>query len=1301
MAARAVALVAAAAAVLGWDEACLSECQPGPFNPYPTGRTIDGRSVCPLSAYAASTAGYVVSITAASGSGCPGTCSPVTEVSECENAAAWLRLGMDGEAGPCPSTSELVGPGGLWTALEANDNTHIGGCSWRPQGVSSKLTFNANASSAKGADLVDDWLVCRCADLMDLPKYVTVVSGSFCPDEERQAAQNTRPHCGLLTTERLCEEAASASFLNLPDQSLLMCTSGCGTANAVMNYSVNSAEIGMHRPGGCHYRYHPNISDDHLWFNPHYNPAAPATARTAGSGEKPDYLICGCGEIAQYAAYGPPRGSCGFVDNKGHSLACGTGQRCAPFGAGGDFKCTCEYNKDASTGQEVYAINRPAECSPELVPLKYISWVGGAECPWDAEAQCLPPPTKERCEYAALALGLVDPDRRASLPHSRQRAEQSPRGCHFEGSLSTRSWLWWNPGPANGASATMNDTLICECRRYPMYIPRLAGTGCPVNACRNVRTPFECAVAADQTGTPAPTHLQMAAWGTTMCTPDPAAGDGSPWVPCGSPGVDCSIPGSTRPCKWIDGMYAMINQTKLEDNPFGCHYHSAGPSGAQMWWSNESMGSGESVGAHYDVHFCDCADESRPDIIARALGFGHLGAGDCANGLASEGADCSSGDCVDVGGVKLQRAARYSCIGLPQQRCHADDVCTWNQSSQACQWGENTVPSQAEVTTLFSDCLELCLLLSNCSGVSFFSRDGAPPGSIGGCDFFRGQMTGGTGESVRKQGTCQSCTEKVSGSWNCYANTLEQAPAPTPVPSYNCPKCNMIPTVNECRNTHGCAWSGADYCCCDPFVSQCTHSWHTHTNTQATCEAQMDEGRACKWVAEAPQPVCELPVSQCVDIYVDLSVSGSSDPSTQDSLCVELVEWVKNNLGVSGVAAGCGPGCSFSATGGAVGVTFGLDLTGNRSCGEADRAAAVMAAAAADAVGTGAAQLTSGREVLNHHIRSKCWEDCQKDPKCRDSTPVPTASPIAVTGAPVEWTNPPFPDLTFPPVPAPVTGAPMPPQTSGCPIGVNSTDPRYLDNCQCEVFQNVSNPWIDGPRLAYCDTKPAQWSRALHYTCHHCQASGLEHIVTCPRAWKTCEILLLHYHCPGCSSKVNGNFPASMIGEDWTSSSCAPSFCDTDANGTAQGEPYPMVSYHKQIPGGNREVLPETATDPTMYYAVLVMEGVVCGEQTTAAGCAKGLCKWEGSVCRQSWCERRHRTDAPAPPAGTVSPAGTESPGTPPPTASPTNGTASPADGTTTGGSSTGGGGGGVHPCTFNCAPGAREMRCPAVSQSR
>jgi len=181
--------------------------------------------------------------------------------------------------------------------------------------------------------------------------------------------------------------------------------------------------------------------------------------------------------------------------------------------------------------------------------------------------------------------------------------------------------------------------------------------------------------------------------------------------------------------------------------------------------------------------------------------------------------------------------------------------------------------------------------------------------------------------------------------------------------------------------------------------------------------------------------------------------------------------------------------------------------------------------------------------------------------------------------------------------------------------------------CRCDVFGEATQPFLDR-NDTYCGNKAgmlAAWEGATHFTCPSCVKAGTSINITCPNSWETCEILLNLYVCPGCSSNgaqtTTGMWPSSLSTDGWVAAGrCTGDWCEEHPSENR----HPFVGFHKQILGGDTEMIPETS-DTTMYFSLLVKEGKVCSDINDATQCKDApFCHWNsalmGGNCYQDWC---------------------------------------------------------------------------------
>eukprot|EP01065_Artemidia_motanka_P016923 TRINITY_DN204_c0_g2_i2.p1 TRINITY_DN204_c0_g2~~TRINITY_DN204_c0_g2_i2.p1 ORF type:complete len:901 (+),score=274.05 TRINITY_DN204_c0_g2_i2:387-2705(+) len=746
--------------------------------------------------------------------------------------------------------------------------------------------------------------------------------------------------------------------------------------------------------------------------------------------------------------------------------------------------------------------------------------------------------------------------------------------------------------------------------------------------CRNVRSGFECGLAADATGIPAPVGAVMDKWNNTLCAVDPEAGPGSPYKSCAE--LNCSDPAvaPVRVCKWVDNMYEMVAPGSGQGSLDGCYYHAHGAySGSRLWFSNASEGNAAGTNSPADFRLCDCADEGDHSTIARRLGFHSAGVGDCSKGqmiCQANDPDCANG---------MARTERYNCVGLPKVACHADSrVCTWIEAESRCDWANSSFAAHAEVPAYFSDCLEHCLLLCNCTGVHFFHEDGRTFAELGGCDFFRGDIIASSGVGVFR-------SRKESGKFDCYEH-VPNTPAPTgPPPNYKCPECNPL-DITECRTTWGCRWSvTTEYCCCDPFVTGCTNSWHTNTSTKEQCEAVEDNGIQCKWLQnQTLQDLgafptvgrCELPLDDCVDEYITVNL-------THPVPCGDIMSFLTNDLDFSLIQRPCYVGlvesqwCNTTTLGdGTTQVSMAFNLASTEgskarvSCGRATRIAAAHNNKFAQALAlAGGSMLPIGASchLTGLEAKSKCWAECEQDPNC-PMPPTVAPTPNQVTLPPRPSQN--NPDPTDKPTRSPVR--------EDCPPLGTSTGPGGgTVLCTSEIFDNETQPWRNRP-YTYCGRTPKEFfNESCHYECTHCiDEPTLQLDLTCPAEWFTCEVFVLVYHEKGCANSTNplhGGFLTDFPAQGWVENRCGPEFCDGVCH-------HNMVNLYKQVSGGDPVDFPAASEQPLMYMTVVLKRGYDCSGLGAGTCDGVGLCQWNGTHCNSDWCPKP--ASGPPPPGGGI-----------------------------------------------------------------
>lgn len=180
--------------------------------------------------------------------------------------------------------------------------------------------------------------------------------------------------------------------------------------------------------------------------------------------------------------------------------------------------------------------------------------------------------------------------------------------------------------------------------------------------------------------------------------------------------------------------------------------------------------------------------------------------------------------------------------------------------------------------------------------------------------------------------------------------------------------------------------------------------------------------------------------------------------------------------------------------------------------------------------------------------------------------------------------------------------------------------------CSAEKFTSSNTKPFNDRNHSYCGQIPEAWNGAWHFSCPHCVTCPTSVNITCPNDWEACELLVNLYICPGCSSsnttELHGLWPSSLPEGGWRAArNCSSSFCSDLGR-------HPFISFHKQILGGEMEMLPETATNPTMYFSFIVMEGRACDAITNETACREAaFCGWSAGggidntdVCISDWC---------------------------------------------------------------------------------
>eukprot|EP01061_Rhynchopus_euleeides_P021898 TRINITY_DN3572_c0_g1_i1.p2 TRINITY_DN3572_c0_g1~~TRINITY_DN3572_c0_g1_i1.p2 ORF type:complete len:463 (+),score=150.12 TRINITY_DN3572_c0_g1_i1:90-1391(+) len=120
-----------------------------------------------------------------------------------------------------------------------------------------------------------------------------------------------------------------------------------------------------------------------------------------------------------------------------------------------------------------------------------------------------------------------------------------------------------------------------------------------------------------------------------------------------------------------------------------------------------------------------------------------------------------------------------------------------------------------------------------------------------------------------------------------------------------------------------------------------------------------------------------------------------------------------------------------------------------------------------------------------------------------------------------------------------------------------------------------------------------------------------------------CEVIIITYHCPPCSSSTNGNFPSTLPMAGWTPAHCSPRF----RYFTTKHE---MVGFRKLVPAGETEDTP-VLERRLSNVAVFVRQGAVdCAGIDQSSACAgSSECFWDRDECKSRWCPPNPPGDRP------------------------------------------------------------------------
>eukprot|EP01065_Artemidia_motanka_P037288 TRINITY_DN456_c0_g2_i5.p1 TRINITY_DN456_c0_g2~~TRINITY_DN456_c0_g2_i5.p1 ORF type:complete len:1465 (+),score=523.51 TRINITY_DN456_c0_g2_i5:115-4509(+) len=176
----------------------------------------------------------------------------------------------------------------------------------------------------------------------------------------------------------------------------------------------------------------------------------------------------------------------------------------------------------------------------------------------------------------------------------------------------------------------------------------------------------------------------------------------------------------------------------------------------------------------------------------------------------------------------------------------------------------------------------------------------------------------------------------------------------------------------------------------------------------------------------------------------------------------------------------------------------------------------------------------------------------------------------------------------------------------------------------------LSPAWLDSPPVNTLVNIPEAYMGLTQFRMNHSAPFGAQFNISCPPGCSLCDVFIMHYHQPPCSSDTNGGWPALLPDDGWIPASCAPRMTD----GQTQ---WPMVAYWRRIEGGKHVVTPPVETACLKYFTIFAGPGSYCEDNSlnTEAACKKvgGLCMWRDGECRATWCPPR-QTLAPGAPPG-------------------------------------------------------------------
>jgi len=144
--------------------------------------------------------------------------------------------------------------------------------------------------------------------------------------------------------------------------------------------------------------------------------------------------------------------------------------------------------------------------------------------------------------------------------------------------------------------------------------------------------------------------------------------------------------------------------------------------------------------------------------------------------------------------------------------------------------------------------------------------------------------------------------------------------------------------------------------------------------------------------------------------------------------------------------------------------------------------------------------------------------------------------------------------------------------------------------------------------------------------------------------YSDCDAYVFTYHDPPASTSTNGDLPVVLVDDDWSGSSCAPTFTLTKA-GTAGCE-YKMVAFRKPV-GRDESADITVGSRQLKFLIIMLVPKVSCDSSFTEEECnathavsgETSTCKYVGNECKENFCMRTPSTHTPPPTPPTSCPA--------------------------------------------------------------